>query len=141
MIPLVYADALNHGDGKQAAAIGTAYLSYFEQMCSWFETLSRDTFSREVPQVLLTHVNRLNADKLPDLRAILRKRGYRFVTLEEALGDDAYHTPDAFVGRNGPSWLHRWRVSKGLPPRLSEEPDPPAKIHEMWKARMPPRPE
>jgi hypothetical protein len=61
----------------------------------------RDTFSREIRQVLLTHVNRLNADKLPDLLAILRKRGYRFVTLEEALEDDAYHTPDTFVGRNG----------------------------------------
>jgi peptidoglycan/xylan/chitin deacetylase (PgdA/CDA1 family) len=137
----VYADALNRGDGKQAAAISSAYLSYFERMCSWFETLSRDTFGREIPQVLLTHVNRLNADKLPDVLAILRKRGYRFVTLDEALEDDAYHTPDTFVGRNGPSWLHRWRVTKGLPARLSEEPDAPAEVYEKWKARMPPRPQ
>jgi hypothetical protein len=41
------------------------------------------------------------------------------------LRDSAYHTPDRYVGRFGPSWLHRWRVGLGLPSRLRDEPDPP----------------
>ena len=42
-----------------------------------------------------------------------------------ALRDPAYSTPDEYVGRNGPSWLHRWRVGLGLPSRLRDEPDLP----------------
>ena len=39
--------------------------------------------------------------------------------------DSAYATPDNFVGTYGPSWLHRWRVSKKLSPRMKDEPEPP----------------
>jgi peptidoglycan-N-acetylglucosamine deacetylase len=45
--------------------------------------------------------------------------------LTEALRDPAYRLPDDYVGRVGPSWLHRWRVAKRLPSRLRDEPDPP----------------
>jgi hypothetical protein len=41
---------------------------------------------------------------------MIERRGYRWVTLGEAMKDPAYKTPDDFVGTNGPSWLHRWRV-------------------------------
>ena len=55
----------------------------------------------------------------------LRARGYRFVTLEEALADPAYDTPDEYVGPTGISWLHRWRRTLQLEDRLRDEPDPP----------------
>ena len=29
--------------------------------------------------------------------------------------DDAYKTPDTYVGRTGDSWLVHWAVSKGMP--------------------------
>ena len=35
----------------------------------------------------------------------MRKRGYRFVTLEEALNDSAYALPDTYVGEEGTGWL------------------------------------
>jgi hypothetical protein len=41
------------------------------------------------------------------------------------MNDPAYRTADDFVGTSGPSWLHRWRVAKKLPPRMRDEPDPP----------------
>jgi peptidoglycan/xylan/chitin deacetylase (PgdA/CDA1 family) len=136
MFAAVYADALQRGDRKQAAAIRASYLAHLDQMCAWFEALARDTFGREIPQILLTHVNRLNGDTFADLLAVLRKRGYRFITLDEALADEAYRSPDDYVGRNGPSWLHRWRVARKLPPRLPEEPDVPPEIQAMVKARQ-----
>ena len=52
-------------------------------------------------------------------------RGYRFVTLDEALEDEALRTRDDYVGRSGISWIHRWRRTLGLEDRLREEPDPP----------------
>jgi peptidoglycan/xylan/chitin deacetylase (PgdA/CDA1 family) len=136
----VYARAAQRGDRKQMASLRASYLAHLERMCAWFEELSRDTFGREIPQILLTHVNRLNGDALPDVLALLQRRGYRFITLDEALADEAYRTPDEYVDRNGPSWLHRWRVSKKLPSRLKDEPDVPAELHEAWKVQQAPAP-
>jgi hypothetical protein len=87
--------------------------------------LAQDTFGRDIPQVLLIHVNRLNADAMPELVRRWKARGYRWITLSDAVKDDAYATRDAYVGISGPSWLHRWRVGLGKPDRQRDEPDPP----------------
>jgi hypothetical protein len=64
----------------------------------------------------------------------LEARGYAFVSLEEALRDPAYGTPDTYIGTNGPSWLHRWRTGLGLPSRLRDEPDLPAWAYQAYRA-------
>lgn len=61
----------------------------------------------------------------------MNARGYALVSLAEAMKDAAYRTRDDYVGNAGPSWLHRWRVAKGLPPKLSAEPDPPKWVIEL----------
>ena len=38
--------------------------------------------------------------------ARMRKRGYQFITLEEAMRDEAYARPDTFAGSGG-SWISR----------------------------------
>jgi peptidoglycan-N-acetylglucosamine deacetylase len=115
------------GDGgtELARRIGDAYLAHLDSMLEFFEGLSRETFGREIAQILLVHVNDINAEYLPAMLEKMRARGYDFVTLDEAMSDPAYRTADDYVGMAGPSWLHRWRVTKGLPSKLREEPDPP----------------
>jgi peptidoglycan/xylan/chitin deacetylase (PgdA/CDA1 family) len=122
---LLYLNARIRKDVGQAARIRAAYLDHQDTMMTFFEGLSRDTLGREIPQILLIHANEINADSLGAILDRLAARGYTFVSLDEALRDKAYQTPDRFVGRFGPSWLHRWRVALGLPPRMREEPDPP----------------
>jgi peptidoglycan/xylan/chitin deacetylase (PgdA/CDA1 family) len=122
----VYERALMAGDQEQADRTAAAYLSHQDAMLAFAEALAFDTFGREIPHVLLAHVNRLNADVMPEMLRRLRARGYLFVTLDSALADEAYQTPDRFVGKNGPSYLHRWRVALDKPSRLAAEPDPPA---------------
>jgi hypothetical protein len=94
-------------------------------MLDWFETLAKEDFGREIPQILLIHANDLHTDALDALMTKIEQRGYRWVTLGDAMKDAAYTTRDDFVGTTGPSWLHRWRVAKNLPPRMKDEPDPP----------------
>jgi peptidoglycan/xylan/chitin deacetylase (PgdA/CDA1 family) len=130
----LYAQALTRGDRIDARALRQAYLEYLDTMCSFYEELARDTFGRDIPQILLTHVNRLNADVFPELLSRLVRRGYRFVTLEQALADEAYRTPDRYVGSHGPSWLHRFRLARGKPDRLRDEPDPPKEINDRYRA-------
>jgi len=96
-----------------------------------------DLFGYELPQVILLHGNNLEADHLADLLNVLRKRGYRFVSLESALNDFAYSSPNTFVGEHGGSWLEQWAVSRGraLPPG---EPPFPEEMQKLRKASPPP---
>jgi peptidoglycan/xylan/chitin deacetylase (PgdA/CDA1 family) len=121
----LYEEALASRDEQGARALRQAYLEHLDRACAFFEKTSREMFERDIPQILLTHVNRLNADVFPTLLTQLRGRGYRFVSLDEVLADEAYTTPDLYVGNNGPSWFHRWSVAKQQPSRLKDEPDMP----------------
>lgn len=120
-----YEKAVGDKKQRQADQVMAEYLQFQDRMMDWAQAFSVETFGREIPQVLLCHANRINADAMPELLRRLRARGYRFSTLDEAAHDPAYQTADDYVARNGVSWLHRWRVALKLPPRLDGEPDPP----------------
>ena len=129
----VYGKAKKAGDETLAARVREAYLDYTDRMVEWCETLAQDAFGREIPQILLIHSNDLHTDALDALLTRIERRGYRWVTMGEAMKDPAYQTRDEYVGRSGPSWLHRWRVAKKLPPRVTDEPDPPKWILDLAK--------
>ncbi len=133
----LYRDAAKKVDGTLQEKIGSAYLQQLRDACSFAERLSLDTFKDEIPQILLIHANRINVDYLDRMLLILEKRGYRFVSLEEAMQHPAYQTKNLYRKKWGVSWLHRWRYSLGLEPRLREEPDPPKWVldaYEQWSA-------
>lgn len=130
MFAALYAAALRRGDGEAAGKIAAAYLDYMEQVFAFVEETSRRLFEREPAQVLLLHVNALNADRFGDLAARMTARGYRFVPLETALADPAYASPDDYVGAWGISWLHHWELTAGR--KRSPSPDPPAWVTEGW---------
>jgi peptidoglycan/xylan/chitin deacetylase (PgdA/CDA1 family) len=128
----VYGDALREKDDDLAARVRTAYLEHLDVAFAYAESLSLDTFGREIPQVLLIHVNRINGDCLGQMLDRIQERGYRVVSLDAALEDPAYRTEDAYVGPWGISWLHRWRVGLGMPRRV-DEPDPPPFVLERYR--------
>jgi len=66
-------------------------------------------------QILLLHLNQLEADHVGELLALLRKWGYRFISLSEALSDPAYTLPDAYLGEEGIGWVERWTLTMGKP--------------------------
>jgi peptidoglycan-N-acetylglucosamine deacetylase len=110
-----------------------AYVSYMESIVAFFEARSIEVVGREFPQVMLLHANEVNADLMPDLLAMFRRRGYTFVALDRALADDAYRLAEEYVGPNGFSWIHRWSRTKGMTPK--GEPDPPAWVQDAWATR------
>lgn len=99
------------------------YVPYMESVVAFFEARAVEVIGREIPQVLLLHANQLNADLMPELLAMFRRRGYTFVSLDRALADDAYRQPETYVGRGGFSWIHRWSMTRGMAPK--GEPEPP----------------
>src|SRR5262249_24186731 len=62
------------------------------------------------------HANWLEAEHVGELRELIKRRGYRFITLENALGDDAYGLPDTWVGEEGRGWIEHWAITRGQPP-------------------------
>ncbi len=120
----VYARAYDRaaGDGALRARIADAYVAYMDTTAGYYEALGRDLFGREVAHVLLIHANALNADHLGALLAMFERRGYGFVSLDQALRDPAYLSDDTYVGRAGLSWLQRWALTRRVP----FESEPPA---------------
>ena len=123
MFSYVLADARKRGDKSLEARVKAEYVPYMESVIEFFERRSVEVVGREFPQILLMHANVLNSELLPDLLGMLKRRGYQFISLREALKDPAYSLPNDYAGGNGISWLHRWSRTKGMPPR--GEPDEP----------------
>jgi peptidoglycan/xylan/chitin deacetylase (PgdA/CDA1 family) len=121
-----YDRSLAHGDAAAAREIADAYVPYMKRKVEFFERNSQELFGRHIAQVLLVHANMLNADRFGELAAMFEHSGYRFITLERALEDEAYRSPDTFVGTGGITWIHRWALTKGMPRTFyAEEPEVP----------------
>jgi peptidoglycan/xylan/chitin deacetylase (PgdA/CDA1 family) len=122
-----YANAGAKHDRRAQKKLANAYVAYMESKTDYWERSARALFDRDIPQVLLVHANRLNADQFERIAAMLASRGYRFVTLDAAVSDPAYLSPDTFTGAGGISWIHRWALTKGGPTAvLTNEPEVPA---------------
>jgi peptidoglycan/xylan/chitin deacetylase (PgdA/CDA1 family) len=108
-----YAKALQGGDRETAKRVADEYVPYMEEMFDFYERMSVELFGREIAQTLLVHANALNADHFDRVAAMLKRRGYEFVTLDEALKDKAYEHRDDYTGEVGISWLQRWAITRG----------------------------
>ena len=128
----VYGNALQRGDAATARRVREAYIPYMESIFAFFEPRSSEVAGHEIRQILLMHANQLNADSMPDLLAMIKRRRYTFVSLDRALGDRAYSMPETYVGKGGFSWIHRWSMTKGMPPK--GEPDEPKWIGDAYRA-------
>jgi peptidoglycan/xylan/chitin deacetylase (PgdA/CDA1 family) len=120
-----YDIAIEKSDKKLLKQIGAAYVPYLDAKMDYWERQSIKLFNRELKQTLLLHANSINADYFDDIAEMLKKRGYQFVTLENALTDEAYKLPDTFTKKAGISWLHRWALTKGRENVLPDEPKTP----------------
>jgi len=109
----VYHVALRRGETDLAGRVAEAFLDHTDGAFEYFERRSREVVGREIAQVLLLHANRLVADHIDDILALIRARGYRFVSLAEAVADPAYERGDPWLGEGGPSWIERWAVAGG----------------------------
>ncbi len=116
-----YAEALTRGDDAAAATLRAEYVAYMERMFEFYEGYSREVLGREIPQVLMLTGGVLNAHCFGELAAMLKRRGYTFVTLDEATRDEAYQLPDTYAGSHGDSWLARWAVTKGMEYKDTEQ--------------------
>jgi peptidoglycan-N-acetylglucosamine deacetylase len=113
----VYDDARQRGDRGLQQQLTSSYLSYSDTVFGYTEQLAKQTIGYEPKQILLLHANQLEADHIGELLEVMRKRGYRFITLADALSDQAYGLPDTFIGEEGTGWIDHWAITLGRPPQ------------------------
>lgn len=113
---VAYARAQAQGDQDAARRIGEAYVPYMAAVFDDVEALGFDLLGRRIPHVLLLHANGLNADYFSALAGMLKQRGYRFITLDEAIRDPVYRSPLGMDSNEGESWLELWARHAGLRP-------------------------
>lgn len=109
-----YDRRLAAGNAPEAERVLTAYIDYMTRVVEYYEQQSLALLGRPMRHVLLTHANALNARAFAQWLPMLERRGYRFVSLDRALEDEAYTTKrDEYFGPSGITWLHRWAISEG----------------------------
>jgi peptidoglycan/xylan/chitin deacetylase (PgdA/CDA1 family) len=113
----IYEDAKKRNDTDMQQKIVKDYLAYHEASFAYAEQESLKVVGYEPRQILLLHASNLEADHIGELLDLLRKRGYRFITLADALSDTAYSLPDTYVGEEGTGWIDHWAISQGKIPR------------------------
>src|SRR5580693_626737 len=133
----IYEDAKKRGDTALQQEMVRSYLAHSDEVFAYYEQLSKQIVSYEPKQILLLHGNWLEADHIGELADLMRKRGYRFITLEDALSDQSYSLPDTYVGEEGTSWLDHWAITMGKP--LQGFPEVPASIMERHAALTKPQ--
>jgi peptidoglycan/xylan/chitin deacetylase (PgdA/CDA1 family) len=107
-----YTRLVRAGNTATAERVKQAYLDQVDVGFEHAEKASQEVLGYELPQILLIHCNELNSVTLRESIARMRKRGYSFVTLDEATKDPAYARADTFAG-NGGSWLARTARAEG----------------------------
>jgi peptidoglycan-N-acetylglucosamine deacetylase len=135
---VVYVRALRNKDAAMAKRLREAYLDFTIAATEFAERFSPEIFGREITQTLLLHANDITADCLDEMLRRLAARGYRFVTMDEAMSDPAYQTKDTHVGKYGPTWLWRWMESKGIDSKGmkvsgKDDPEPPKWVMDLFR--------
>ena len=119
-----YGRALAGGHDADMQRIKAAYLAHSAIQIDYYADLNRRVLGYAPPEVMLLHLNRINATSLLDILTLFRQRGFRFVTLDAAQSDPAYHAPPRFATPFGPMWGYRWARERGVKVdgRLEQEP-------------------
>ena len=128
MFASVYSDAVRSKDAAGVKRIRDAYLAYSDAKFGWYKQAAEAVLGRQPRHILLLHVNRLNADTVDEMARLLDRHGFTPISLERALEDPAYKTPDPYVGPDGVGWLHRWGMALGKQLPWSTDPKVPADI-------------
>lgn len=85
-----YARCSAKHDAAAIQVLHDSYLSTAGKDIEAYRKLAQELYGRDVPYVLLMHAGAFDARMLPELLALFRERGFRFVTLQDALADPVY---------------------------------------------------
>lgn len=106
-------------DSADYFAIMEEYLNHVVDQIEAAEKLSMKVLQRPCRQILQLRANRLNALALDNLLASLEQFGWEFISLDYALADELYASPEGYTGLRGVGYLEM--IEKSDPDLLPAE--------------------
>jgi peptidoglycan/xylan/chitin deacetylase (PgdA/CDA1 family) len=118
-----YARCVAKDDTKSMAWLRSSYLNTASEFLDLGREQAKLIYGHEISYVLLMHLGAFSSTILPDALDLLKKKGFKLVTLEEAESDAAYEgDPDAGLKDAG-TLLDQWMQVKGIKyPEHAEKP-------------------
>jgi len=118
-----YARCVAKGDTKSIAWLRSSYLSTASEFLDLGREQAKLVFGHEINYVLLLHLGAFSSTILPDALDLLKKKGFKLVTLAEAESDPAYESdPDVGLHDAG-TLLDQWMQVKQIKyPEHAEKP-------------------
>ncbi len=117
-----YARCMDKQDDAAIERLHDSYLSAADQSYGVFRRLSQMVYGRDVKYVLLMHVGAFDAKMLPELLALYRSKGVRFVSLPSAISDPAYRDDPDIGAPGGGTLLDLMMQKKKLPAPENSKP-------------------
>jgi peptidoglycan-N-acetylglucosamine deacetylase len=118
-----YARCVAKNDTKSIEWLHTSYLNTASEFLDLGREQAKLIYGREISYVLLMHLGAYSSTILPDALDLLKKKGFKLVTLEEAESDAAYESdPDVGLHDAG-TLLDQMMQVKGIKyPEHAEKP-------------------
>src|SRR5271166_40767 len=109
-----YARCVAKGDTKSIEWLRSSYLSTASEFLDLGRAQAKLIYGHEINYVLLMHLGAFSSTILPDALDLLKKKGFKLVTLEEAESDAVYDgDPDVGLHDAG-TMLDQWMQVKGI---------------------------
>jgi peptidoglycan-N-acetylglucosamine deacetylase len=109
-----YARCVASHDTQSLRWLHSSYLAFAAEYIDADRQMAQLTLGRDPSHVLLLHLGAFSDTILPDLLALLREKGFRLVTLEEAQRDPLYQSDPDAGSRNGGTLLEQWMDARGI---------------------------
>jgi peptidoglycan/xylan/chitin deacetylase (PgdA/CDA1 family) len=106
-----YVEAWGSHKLQEEEQIKRRYLDRIETTTAEAESLSWVHYGRNIRQIILLHLNRLNGEMLDQVLDYYVRSGYTFITLDEALADSAYLPDGELTKPKAFNWPMMFRLS------------------------------
>jgi peptidoglycan/xylan/chitin deacetylase (PgdA/CDA1 family) len=118
-----YARCAAKNDAQSITWLKSSYLSIESSYLDLGRDLAKTVYGHDINHVLLLHLGAFSSTILPDALDLMQKKGFTFVTLEEAENDPVYEgDPDA-GSKYGGTLLEMWIEAKKIKfPPVMEKP-------------------
>ena len=118
-----YARCVAKNDTKSIAWLRSSYLRTASEFIDLDRELAKTVYGHDINHVLLLHLGAFSSTIIPDTLDLLKKKGFKLVTLEEAESDPAYESDPDIGSQEGGTLLDLLMEAKKLKwPVFAEKP-------------------
>jgi peptidoglycan-N-acetylglucosamine deacetylase len=110
-----YARCVAKNDAQGTDWLRSSYLGTASAEIDHYRELSKILFGHDINYVLLLHLGSFSGTILPDVFDLLKKKGFEFVTLQEAESDPAYEIDPGEGALRGGTMLDQLMSARKLP--------------------------